>query len=76
MYVFWLNVDKNAGAWKLHKESCRFCNPRETSLKGVNQAKQNGGWFEFESYQSAYEFFQTDRKNLEYWQPCKVCNPK
>jgi len=74
--VFWLNVDKPTGAWKLHKKSCRFCKPNETYLKGVNHMKKDGGWFEFESYQSAYKFCETDRKHFEYWQPCKICNPE
>jgi len=38
--------------------------------------KQNGGWFEFDSYQSAFEFCLTDREGLEYWQPCKACKTK
>lgn len=38
--------------------------------------KKDGGWFEFESYQSAYKFCETDRKHFEYWQPCKICNPE
>jgi hypothetical protein len=74
--VFWLNVNKQQGAWKLHKESCRFCKPVESSMKGVNYMKTRGGWFQFESFQDAYEFYQTDHKNLEYWQPCKECNPE
>lgn len=76
MSVFWVNVNKTTGVWKLHKESCRFCNPHETSLKGINQMKKDGGWFEFKSYQSAYEVFQTDHIHLEYWQPCRNCNPE
>ncbi len=74
--VFWLNVDKQIGVWKLHRDSCRFCNPNGTALKGVNHMKSNGGWFQFESYQGAYTFFQKDHKNIEYWQPCRTCNPE
>ena len=73
--VFWLNVDKQQGAWKLHKEACRFCKPVESSQKGVNHMKKRGGWFQFESFQNAYEFYKTDHNNLEYWQPCRHCNP-
>jgi hypothetical protein len=60
--VFWLNADKITGAWKLHKDSYRFCNPVESKLKGVNQMKKNGGWFKFESYPSAYTFFQKEHE--------------
>ncbi len=38
--------------------------------------KGRGGWFQFESLQNAYEFYQTDHNNLEYWQPCKECSPE
>jgi len=38
--------------------------------------KKDGGWFEFESYQNAYQFYLTDHKNTEYWQPCRECNPE
>jgi hypothetical protein len=74
--VFWLNVDKVTGAWKLHKEYCRHSNPVETNQKGKNQMKTKGGWFKQDTYQSAYTFFQREHEDSEYWQPCRSCNPK
>ena len=74
--MLWLNIDKGAGVWKLHRDSCRFCKPVESRSKGVNRMKRHGGWFQVMSHQSAYDFFQTDHKYNEYWQLCKACNPK
>ncbi len=74
--MFWLNADKSTGAWKLHMDSCRFCKPVDTKVKGLNQMKNNGGWFKYDSYQIAFKFYQSEHMYSEYWQPCKVCNPK
>jgi hypothetical protein len=74
--MFWLNADKVTGAWKIHKDTCRFCNPVESKVKGVNKMKRNGGWFKHETYQSAYTFFQKQHEPVEYWQPCRNCNPR
>jgi hypothetical protein len=74
--MFWLNINRPTGAWKLHKESCRFCNPRETRNKGLNELKQNGGWIQVESYESATVYFDKKHNHNEYWQPCKECRPK
>ena len=73
--MFWLNIDKGTGVWKLHKETCQHCIPHGTALKGVNNMKSDGGWFQIKSYQSAYKFFQSDHAHKEYWQPCKDCTP-
>ena len=64
------------GAWKLHQETCRFCTPKETHWQGLNTMRKYGGWFNFESYQSTHEFYQSDHEKPEYWQPCRECNPK
>jgi len=74
--MFWLNIDRPTGVWKLHKESCRFCNPQETRKKGLNVLKQDGGWIQVESYESAYTFFNEKHNHSEYWQPCKECKPE
>ena len=75
-YMFWLNISRSTGAWKLHKENCRFCTPKETSLKGLNELKHDGGWIEVDSYNSAYEYYKLNHHDNEYWQPCKVCKPE
>ena len=45
-------------------------------MKGVNQMKGNGGWFNYESYQDAYKYFQSEHTFGCYWQVCKACNPE
>ncbi len=74
--VFWLNIDKGTGVWKLHRETCRFCNPKETQLKGVNRMRRNGGWIRVDSFTSAHNMYLDSREHQEYWQPCKECTPK
>ncbi len=74
--MFWINVDRPTGAWKLHKEACRFCKPKETKNKGVEELKQDGGWIQVNSYKTASDFFKTNHIHNEYWQPCKVCKPE
>ena len=76
MSMFWLNNDRPTGVWKLHKQSCRFCKPKETTNKGLNQMKTGGGWFETESYEAALALFNKNHDFNEYWQPCKECNPE
>ena len=76
MTMFWLNIDRSTGVWKLHRKSCRFCKPKETTNKGLNQMKTGGGWFEAESYEAALGLFTKDHGFNEYWQPCKACKPE
>ncbi len=73
--VFWLNIARPTGVWKLHNESCRYCKPRETRNKGLNCLKKDGGWIQVESFESGYKFYESDHIDNEYWQPCRVCNP-
>jgi len=68
--------DRPTGVWKLHKKSCRFCKPKETTNKGLNQMKTGGGWFNTESYEGALALFNKDHGFNEYWQPCKECKPE
>jgi len=75
MGVFWLNVDKSMGVWKLHRSTCRFCKPVESSTKGVNAMKLRGGWFNVTSLQRAKKMFEETHTHNEYWQPCKECKP-
>jgi len=74
--MFWLNIDRPTGVWKIHKESCRFCVPQETKNKGLNELKKDGGWIQKESIESAYTYFNKDHNHNEYWQPCKECRPE
>jgi hypothetical protein len=74
--MLWINVDRSTGAWKLHKELCRYCNPKESKNKGLEELKKDGGWIQADSYKSAYELFRTNHRENEYWQPCKVCKPE
>jgi hypothetical protein len=74
--MFWLNINRLTGAWKLHKASCRFCNPQETRNRGLNELKKDGGWIQMDSYESAREYYESDHPKNEYWQPCRRCKPK
>ena len=72
--MYWLNVDLITGLWKLHKEGCRHCKPRETDFKGLDEMRGHGGWFQFASFEKAYEFYLSqDERHI--WQPCKICQP-
>ena len=74
--MYWLNIDYPTGLWKLHLESCRYCNPSETVRKGVNKFKAHGAWVNFESFEKAALYFKESREHDSIWQPCKTCNPK
>ena len=42
--MFWLNVDLPWRIWKLHREECRYCKPKDSAWKGINDMRRNGGW--------------------------------
>ena len=44
--------------------------------KGVNKMKDDGGWLKYETYQDAYQYYETKHGTTGYWQTCKVCNPE
>lgn len=73
--MFWLNVDRSTGIWKLHKETCRYVTPYETELKGVGGMREKGGWFSFMTVKEEYSFYQKKGRD-SIWQPCKICNPQ
>jgi hypothetical protein len=73
--MFWLNVDSSTNMWKLHKEGCRYGLPHNTNLKGIGEMKKGGGWFKFDSYKKANEFYRKNGSNA-LWQPCRVCKPE
>jgi len=74
--MFWLNIDYPTGLWKLHVESCRFCDPSETVNKGVDDIKEHGGWISFSSMNEAKTYFKEKSVSDSIWQPCKVCKPE
>jgi hypothetical protein len=73
--MFWLNIDRRTGVWKLHMESCRFCKPKESINKGLNLMKKDGGWLQVESVEAGFDRFNKEHDFNEYWQPCKECKP-
>lgn len=73
--MLWINVDYPTGLWKLHEDSCRFCDPVETLNKGVNEFKDHGAWVSFKSYSDAKDYFDENSRDGSIWQPCKVCDP-
>ena len=75
VYMFWLNVDLLWKGWKLHREDCRFCKPKGSATKGINDMKDNGGWFSFHTIREAQDFYEKHGSE-DLWQPCKVCKPE
>ena len=73
--MYWLNIDLPWGIWKIHRKGCRHINPRETKMKGLNEMKDNGGWYSFQTFQEAYEYYLKHGPN-DTWQPCKICKPE
>jgi hypothetical protein len=73
--MFWLNADIPTRIWKLHREDCMYCKPRETHSKGVGVMNGYGGWFSFETVDEAYDFYLSQNERY-VWQPCKVCRPE
>jgi hypothetical protein len=57
-------------------ESCRFCKPQETTNKGLNLMKKNGGWVQVESFEAGLDRYNNEHGVNEYWQPCKECKPE
>jgi len=72
--MFWLNADLPTGIWKLHREDCIYCKPKEPQSKGLGVMKSYGGWFSFNTVEEAYMFYQSQREQY-IWQPCKICKP-
>lgn len=71
---YWVNVDLPTSSYRLHKVICPYCTPRETSWKGIESIKRDGGWYEFETKNEAKKFKITLQKNVK-WDPCTECNP-
>jgi hypothetical protein len=72
---FWLNVDRSTGIAKLHRETCIWCMPHDQSSKGVNEMKNSGGWYSFESLGEAERFCRGLDLDL-LWSPCRFCSPE
>ena len=55
----WMNVDKPLKSCTYHSdEGCTYILKKgETSLKGVDELKRDGGWIEFSSYLEARKFY-------------------
>jgi hypothetical protein len=72
--MFWLNADTPTRIWKLHRDSCLFCRPKESKAKGIGAMRGSGGWFSFNTPEEAYAFYKQQREHY-IWQPCKTCKP-
>ncbi|MCW4050719.1 MAG: hypothetical protein NWE89_13395 [Candidatus Bathyarchaeota archaeon] len=73
--MFWLNVDHPTNIWKLHKADCVYSKPNDSTRKGVNTTKEEGGWFKFRTHLEAHEFYKKIKPRA-VWQPCKICKPE
>ena len=71
---YWANIDVPTKSYKIHKVTCRYCQPVETPLKGVNFLKIDGGWIKFDDKKEVKQHWKKNHRNLD-WAPCKVCNP-
>lgn len=56
--MFWLYVGHPTTIWKLRKAGCVYCKPSDSTRKGVNTMKEEGGWFKFKTYAGAHEFYK------------------
>jgi hypothetical protein len=74
--VYWININKPTGLWKIHKDTCRFSKPQETKNKGVNELKIYGFWVQAGSFEEGYRFYEQEHGINDYWQPCRECKPE
>ena len=55
---YWLNVDKPTYC-VLHTDICYWSrNKKETSLKGIGEEKEDGGWLPFANKKEAIDYFE------------------
>ena len=73
--MFWVNVDLRWRIWKLHRGECRYCKPKESAWKGINDMKLYGGWFNFQELSEARDYYEKHGPE-DIWQPCKKCQPE
>jgi hypothetical protein len=65
---FWVNHDPNTGVDRLHRIGCRHEQDKgETSLKGIEENKYDGGWHPFETEANARAEFP----NAVWCQDCE-----
>jgi len=72
--MFWLEVDNASHTAILHRGECIHIAPKETDRKGVNEMKEGGGWFSFESVGEAMRSFKVKRLSGEI-NYCLLCKP-
>ncbi len=72
--MFWLDVDSTTKTATLHRGECIHIVPKATNLKGVNELKEDGGWFSFNSIGEAMRFFKVKRLSGEV-KSCLLCRP-
>lgn len=71
--TYWLNVDNPTKIARLHRKGCRHeLAKRETSFKGINQLKKDGGWLHFERRAQAGADVRTHHKGFQL-RDCKDC---
>jgi hypothetical protein len=59
--TYWLRVDRPLKLCILHEDACEYArDKRETPFLGINAMKRDGGWFSFESYLKARQFFAAE----------------
>jgi hypothetical protein len=71
---YWVNIDFPFRSYRLHREDCRHCNPTETTWKGIEELKRDGGWLKFSNKKEARDYWKLHHSNFN-WEPCKVCHP-
>ncbi len=60
---YWMNVDHPWNRCTLHRSGCRHEQAkRETSYKGIEYLKRDGGWLSFPSDRDAEDYFRRLRQ--------------
>jgi hypothetical protein len=71
---YWINISKPLKTVRIHLLECRYCRPRDTPFKGLNRMGPEGGWYGFDTYQRAVEYYREHHPDMA-WKTCKTCNP-
>ncbi|MBN2334193.1 hypothetical protein JXL21_01450 [Candidatus Bathyarchaeota archaeon] len=72
--MFWLDIDLKGRTATVHRDECVHSVPEGTEDKGVNEMREGGGWFSFESVGEAMRF-RKEQKLTGTVVMCSYCEP-
>ncbi len=69
----WMNIDLPLKSCTFHgADACRFVMDKgETSHKGVEDLRRDGGWMQFDRYLQAWYFYREHFGNFKFINHCK-----